>query len=240
MSKSQFFEPYVGKRYAEGINGKQILVLGASFYCDRVKCPFFASCTSVILKDSSAFDTKCPEYQPAGKKLHLEPSYCVEDAPVTYQRFAAYMGKHLGTDGFLLNDLIPFVNFYIIHAIEVSLSTLKPEYQVSGSMTTFLKWGYIGLGILGIIFEIAEIEDDATLILALFYVAFIIIQVIWARQLSQKWTNLSSWHKKTADLLRNYVILIKQQQNETNYYCIKCTMYISVLFLFCTFGTNSR
>lgn len=98
MSKNQFFEPFVGKRYAEGINGKQILVLGASFYCNRVTCPFFASCTSVIMKDSSAFDAKCPEYQPAGKKLHLEPSYCVEDAPVTYQRFAAYMGKHLGTD----------------------------------------------------------------------------------------------------------------------------------------------
>ena len=74
MSKSQFFEPFVGKRYAEGINGKRILVLGASFYCDRVKCPFFASCTSVIMKDSSAFDTKCPEYQAAGKKLHLEQS----------------------------------------------------------------------------------------------------------------------------------------------------------------------
>ena len=26
MSKSQFFEPFVGKRYAEGINGKRILV----------------------------------------------------------------------------------------------------------------------------------------------------------------------------------------------------------------------
>jgi predicted membrane channel-forming protein YqfA (hemolysin III family) len=74
-------------------------------------------------------------------------------------------------------------------------------------MTTFLKWGYIGLGILGIIFEISEIGDEAALILALFCVAFIIVEVIWARRLSQKWTNLSSWHKKTADLLRNYVYL---------------------------------
>ena len=112
MSKNQFFEPFVGKRYAEGINGKRILVLGASFYCDRVKCPFFASCTSVIMKDSSAFDTKCPEYQPAGKKLHLEPSYCVEDAPVTYQRFAAYMGKHLGTDDYnTVWDHLAFTNY---------------------------------------------------------------------------------------------------------------------------------
>ncbi len=108
---------------------------------------------------------------------------------------------------FLLNYLIPFVNFYIIHAIEVSLSTLKPEYQVSGTMTTFLKWGYIVLGVLNIIFGIADMGEDVALILGLFYIAFIIVQVIWARRLSQKWSNLSSWHKKTADLLRNYVYL---------------------------------
>lgn len=108
---------------------------------------------------------------------------------------------------FLLNDLIPFVNFYIIHAIQVSLGTLKPEYQVSGSMTTFLKWGYLVLGVLNIIVDITEIGDDVVLILGLFYIAFIIVQVIWARRLSQKWSNLSSWHKKTADLLRNYVYL---------------------------------
>lgn len=100
MSKHHFFEPYVGNHYKEGIHGKKILVLGASFYCNCVKCPFFASCTSVILKDSSEFDSKCPEYKSAGKQLHLEPGYCVEDAPTTYQRFAAYMGKHLGTEDY--------------------------------------------------------------------------------------------------------------------------------------------
>ena len=100
MSKHHFFEPYVGNHYKEGIHGKKILVLGASFYCNCVKCPFFASCTSVILKDSSEFDNKCPEYKAAGKQLHLEPGYCVEDAPTTYQRFAAYMGKHLGTEDY--------------------------------------------------------------------------------------------------------------------------------------------
>ena len=100
MNQHRFFTPYIGERYQDGIRSKKILVLGASFYCNRVKCPFFASCTSVILKDSSEFDHKCPEYKPSGKHLHLEPSYCVEDAPTTYQRFAAYMGKHLGTDDY--------------------------------------------------------------------------------------------------------------------------------------------
>lgn len=112
MSKYKFFEPYVGKHYADGINGKRILVLGASFYCDRVTCPFFASCTSVIHKDSSAFDAKCPEYQPAGKQLHLEPNYCVEDAPTTYQRFATYMGKFLQTDDYdTVWDHLAFTNY---------------------------------------------------------------------------------------------------------------------------------
>ena len=97
---NRFFKPFEGEKYKEGINGKKILVLGASFYCNCVKCPFFASCTSVILKDSSEFDSKCPEYKSAGKQLHLEPGYCVEDAPTTYQRFAAYMGKHLGTEDY--------------------------------------------------------------------------------------------------------------------------------------------
>ncbi len=112
MSKHHFFEPYVGNHYKEGIHGKKILVLGASFYCNCVKCPFFASCTSVILKDSSEFDSKCPEYKAAGKQLHLEPGYCVEDAPTTYQRFAAYMGKHLGTEDYdTVWEYLAFTNY---------------------------------------------------------------------------------------------------------------------------------
>lgn len=95
-----FFQPYIGEQYAQGIQGKKILVLGASFYCNRVKCPHFASCTSIVLKDSSVYDNQCPEYMPDHKSLHLEPSYCVEDAPVTYQRFAAYMGTFLEDDDY--------------------------------------------------------------------------------------------------------------------------------------------
>ena len=113
MEKNIFFEPFIGKRYAEGINGKRILVLGASFYCDRVKCPFFASCTSVIMKDSSAFDTKCPEYQPAGMRLHLEPSYCVKDYTLdTYHRFVMSMSKHIGSnDDNVIWDHLAFTNY---------------------------------------------------------------------------------------------------------------------------------
>lgn len=90
---NHFFQPFIGKNYSEGICGKKILVLGASFYCNNLKCPHFASCTSVVLKDSSGFDSKCPD----NKQLHLLPSYCIDDEPVAYKRYAKYMGKFLGS-----------------------------------------------------------------------------------------------------------------------------------------------
>ena len=83
MSKQLFFEPYVGNHYKEGIRGKKILVLGASFYCNRVECPFFASCTSVILKDSSEYDNKCPEYKPANNIVSKNRATAVSDFMVS-------------------------------------------------------------------------------------------------------------------------------------------------------------
>ena len=32
---SRFFTPAKGEKYEEGINGKKILVVGASFYCNK-------------------------------------------------------------------------------------------------------------------------------------------------------------------------------------------------------------
>jgi len=110
--KNIFYQPFVGEHYTDGINGKKILVLGASFYCNKVSCPHFASCTSVVLKDSSNYDKRCPEYLPDGKMLHLEPAYCIEDAPITYQRFAAYMGTFLDNDDYdNVWDHMAFTNY---------------------------------------------------------------------------------------------------------------------------------
>ena len=53
MDKSSFFKPYRGEKYETGINGKKILVVGASFYCTDKSCKFFTKCTDVIKKDSS-------------------------------------------------------------------------------------------------------------------------------------------------------------------------------------------
>lgn len=55
-----FFTPWVGEDYKKGINGKRILVLGASHYCNHNgDCPFFNDCT----KNSRNYDTKCPFYE---------------------------------------------------------------------------------------------------------------------------------------------------------------------------------
>lgn len=95
MNNTRFFKPYIGCKYQEGINGKKILVLGASFYCPNTKCKLYNCCTNVEKKDSSSCDATCPIYNPDGKVLHNEPSYCIDDAPKTYQTFASYISKYL-------------------------------------------------------------------------------------------------------------------------------------------------
>lgn len=46
--RKYFFEPFVGENYLEGIRGKKILVVGASFYCNESsRCQFFKDCTDV-------------------------------------------------------------------------------------------------------------------------------------------------------------------------------------------------
>ena len=93
--KARFFTPHIGSKYWEGINGKKILVLGASFYCPKQECPYFFKCTDVNIKDSSEYNLICPEYCHQGLILQDEPSYCIEDGPRTYRIFANKMNKAL-------------------------------------------------------------------------------------------------------------------------------------------------
>lgn len=89
---NRFFNPFVGTKYDEGIHGKKVLVLGASFYCNwDGKCNFFAECTNPILKDSSKFDNICPSYRDSGRLLSDEPSYSVLENYKAYQVFANFM-----------------------------------------------------------------------------------------------------------------------------------------------------
>ena len=98
MAISRFFKPFVGTKYHEGINGKRVLVLGASFYCPNKNCQFFTQCTNVNSKDSSRCDSICPVYSSKAKVLHNEPSYSIDDAPQTYCVFARDVGHELFTN----------------------------------------------------------------------------------------------------------------------------------------------
>ena len=94
--KNRFFNPYVGGHYEKGIQGKRVLVVGASFYCDQQACPYFNRCTDLERKDSSEFVTICPAFQACGAFLHDEPSNAISDALQTYQRFASYLSSKVG------------------------------------------------------------------------------------------------------------------------------------------------
>ena len=59
-NSKRFFIPFVGSEYSTGINGKKVLVLGASFYCLKEDCAFYRECTSYDKKDSSSHNYDCP------------------------------------------------------------------------------------------------------------------------------------------------------------------------------------
>ena len=96
ITKTMFFRPFIGSNYHKGINGKKILVLGASFYCPKTDCSFFKTCTSITIKDSSPFDCICPEYKTNGICLHDEPTNSIENWYSTYQTFAKGLEQFVG------------------------------------------------------------------------------------------------------------------------------------------------
>lgn len=98
--KQTFFNPFIGENYHKGIKGKRILVLGASFYCNKTECLFFKSCTNTSVKDSSPYDNICPEYKEDGICLHDEPANSIENMYPTYQKFAKGMAKFIGDDDY--------------------------------------------------------------------------------------------------------------------------------------------
>ncbi len=113
----QFFKPFVGPKYDEGICGKKILVLGASFYCDRNgqngkrNCPFFAECTDPVKKDSSKFDTTCSVYAEQGKKISDEPRYAMETGYAAYNKFAEFMQQFVSDKSYGVWDRMAFTDY---------------------------------------------------------------------------------------------------------------------------------
>ena len=97
--------------YGKGVNGKKILVLGASFYCDRTDCEFFYKCTDRRRKDSREYDLKCPAYVGTGTALHEEPDSCVADQPRAYRLFGDNVAYTLGITPEELWDRLAFTNY---------------------------------------------------------------------------------------------------------------------------------
>ncbi|WP_455626304.1 hypothetical protein [Parabacteroides sp.] len=110
MSK-RFFKPFVGKNYQTGINGKKTLVVGASFYCNKIKCKYFEECTDTSHKDSSKFDRVCPWYEGSGLLLSEEPSNNIDEYK-TYKNFIRIIAKYTHLEDFYENwDCMAFTNY---------------------------------------------------------------------------------------------------------------------------------
>lgn len=105
-SKKRFFKPWVkGKYWSEGINGKRILVIGASQYCQKKDCPYWNQCTSMTIKDCRQYNTKCPNVIAVNYKHSLEDwpnfeieNYLEDDGYRAYQNFTSLI-KNVSTLG---------------------------------------------------------------------------------------------------------------------------------------------
>lgn len=111
IRNKRFFEPWVPEKYNVGINGKKILVFGASYYCLTMKCPYFSECTDRNKKDSSKFDEICPDIisQHRTSPLHKEPD-CTTGETRAYNRFAKLFEDKLN-DGECIWDYLAFTNY---------------------------------------------------------------------------------------------------------------------------------
>lgn len=113
-----FFTPFKGSNYDQGICGKKVLVLGASFYCNqdgkngRPKCKYFEECTDPEKKDSSKFNEICPCYVNMEEQTTLkqEPTNSVWSYMRAYKNFAKVLYPFLDNierpDGWCDYDIV--------------------------------------------------------------------------------------------------------------------------------------
>lgn len=95
--KRYFFKPYEGKFYQKGLlNGKKVMVLGASFYCKEEKCKFYEACTSPYPRRTEEFDKSCLAEYHISERPQFEVS---EDGARSYNRFYTFMARYLEERG---------------------------------------------------------------------------------------------------------------------------------------------
>ena len=139
--RKRFFRPFVGRDYQNGIRGKRILVVGASFYCDKRECCYFSECTSNETKDSSRFNEECPVYKPVGKHLCNEPQYCIEDdMPKAYKNFAKAMSRYTESDDYHTTwNMMAFTN-YVQYFLDGDGEHFRPTLNTDLSERDFISF----------------------------------------------------------------------------------------------------
>lgn len=117
--KYAFFVPYKGIHYNKGINGKKVLVLGASFYCPledakKANCTKHSECTNYEKRATSEFNKTCPIYKENGSILSEEPDNEVTSCPnnKAYGTFGRFLKRFIEKD-FVGSawDYVSFTNY---------------------------------------------------------------------------------------------------------------------------------
>lgn len=97
---NRFFTPFVGLKYNEGICEKKVLVIGASFYCNKTDCKYFKECTNPLKKDSSMFDKECPCPENEEKQLRFYPKAAINEGYKAYGNFARFIQRFSGQEDY--------------------------------------------------------------------------------------------------------------------------------------------
>lgn len=139
MQAKHFFEPFVGDNYSEGIYGKRVLVLGASFYCNqdgvsvdketgevKEKCPFYDDCA--INQNTEKYDGKCP-YNHNSPLRKLPQTELDENGAESYKRFWLLLYHYFQQPELSFDDIwgkMAFTN-YVQHEIGRRWNTLASD-----------------------------------------------------------------------------------------------------------------
>lgn len=149
QNTDRFFIPHVGERYQDGIHGKKLLVLGASFYCKETICPHYEKCTGTgehRIWSTRDFDCDCNGR--INYRISQMPSTELDyDGARSYRRFVELMcdfkdGKGSGStltaarfDSFW--ETCAFTN-YIQRMIGGRTTTKKKDIREKEDMNAFL------------------------------------------------------------------------------------------------------
>lgn len=130
MAQKAFFQPWFDAcGYLRGINGKKVLVVGASFYCNqdgkrRERCPYYDDCT--IKRNTRNYDLCCPYNH--GQPLHDLPSNDLSENAPAHKNFFNLFKDFLQESEMNFDDFCKMIAFtnYVQHELGYRTKT-KPS-----------------------------------------------------------------------------------------------------------------